>query len=194
MEGLAAGLAGVAVAFRPKVTTDMPVDLDRIAKVGREEFYGREARKANARFNPSGLASPCLKKDVIERILLELLGEGVDGPLDPMLEAVMEVHGGPEEIPFALKRRLFDYRMQRTFDVGTAIHEMEQQKYFGPSAQVLGHWRCSNCHREETSSLMPHPTKPCRNVVAVRNGKGKVIREIPQGEGCVAVHGVPLHR
>lgn len=175
MEGLVKGLAGFVTDFSPKVSLDVPVDLEAIAKIGRRAVYDREQREADGYFHPSKLASPCLKKDVIERILLEVFA---DKAADLKLESVIETYGR-DKVLFTIRGDSFDYKAHRAMDVGTAFHGMEQQKYFGPSGSVIGFWSCSNCHRLENRSLMPHPTKPCTNTVVVRGINNKPIRELP---------------
>jgi hypothetical protein len=174
MNGLSGGMAGIINGFRPKVITEMPVSLDAIAKEGRKLLFEKELRKADGKFHPSKLCSPCLKADVIERIILKLIEEDskekhAGAVLDnPTLRAAYDVYGGPEEVLVAIRNESFDYKSYRSMDAGTAIHEMEQQKYFGPSGKVLGFWKCSNCKTvvEEISHM---PESPCQNEVSVRS-------------------------
>ena len=178
MEGLTAGIVEVAGSFRPATMKNMPVDLDKIAKKGREIIYLSELKAADGRFHPSSLASPCLKKDVIERIILELIAKK-NKSKEPVLLAIRAKYGSDEALKKAIRSQQFDYKGQRAMDVGTAFHEMEQQKYFGPSGLVVGHWACSNCHRKLTKELKPMPTKPCTNVVNVLGATGTLVRTLP---------------
>lgn len=188
MNGLSGGMAGIVNGFRPKVTSEMPVSLDAIAKEGRKILFEKELRKADGKFHPSKLCSPCLKADVIERIILKLIEEDSKekdvmavmqklGPVgakpnavkaNPTLKAAYDVYGGPEEVLLAIRNESFDYKSYRSMDAGTAIHEMEQQKYFGPSGKVLGFWRCSNCGRV-IKEIAHRPEQPCQNEVSVRS-------------------------
>lgn len=54
----------------------------------------------------------------------------------------------------ALKHRLkikskekIDHRLQKTFDLGSALHWWIQNKWFGPWGYLVGHWRCVGCSK-----------------------------------------------
>jgi len=53
-----------------------------------------------------------------------------------------------------------DIRTQMIFDVGTALHEWWQEKYFGPMGVLKGKWRCARCGFKtdgmETMPKYPH--------------------------------------
>lgn len=175
MEGLVTGMAELADAFRPKVVTDLPVNLEQIAKAGRQILHQQEMREAEDAFFPSHLASPCLKQDVINRILLRTIRLKRK---TAMVTAMGEAYGVEAAMLPLVIGEAFDLSSARAMDVGSAFHEMEQQKYFGPSGRVLGRWECTNCGRliEERQT---HPEKPCNNVAEIRTCKGKIIRKRP---------------
>lgn len=176
MEGLLTGMANLVNAFRPRVVSDIPVDLERIAKAGRQIRFDQQKRVADDSFHPSQLASPCIKQDVINRVLLRLIKAKIE---DPMVKAMGAAYGVPGELlPRVISSEVFEISSARAMDVGTAFHTMEQQNYFGPSGQVLGRWECLNCGRiiEEPQT---HPTNSCNNVAEIRNHRGKIIRRRP---------------
>lgn len=38
-----------------------------------------------------------------------------------------------------------DHKLQRTFDIGSAVHWWLQNKWFGPWGTLVGIWKCSSC-------------------------------------------------
>ncbi len=138
------------------------VNLDEIAEQGRLSLWAQEHRKLDDVFHPSSLADPCMRFDVVR---LMVVAETWDYEKHRINLAVV-----PDPDP-----SLFDYTLHRKFDTGTALHEMEQNKYFGETPKLLGRWKCTSCgmtlHKPQ---LRP---EPCDNTVTVRYSSGKLQEE-----------------
>lgn len=150
MNPVSEGMAGFLNALLPPVCKKSTIDLDSLAKAGREILWAVEqaewARKESEGtfFHPSQLANPCMRFDVL-RHLSRIAGSGI------------KIESKPES---------FSYELQRKFDVGHALHDMEQQKYFRLlKDKVIGRWKCSCCGETvEKPCLCP---SPCGNHVKV---------------------------
>jgi hypothetical protein len=146
----------------PEPPRGAAMSLDEIAEEGRLVLWKKEQRKLDNKFHPSSLADPCMRFDVVR---LMLVAKAWDQKKNPINLRVV-----PDPDP-----SLFDYILHRRFDVGTALHEMEQGKYFGNTARLLGRWRCSSCGMTlHKAQLRP---EPCDNVVTVRYSNGKLQEE-----------------
>jgi len=153
MEELANTIGDFIGGLMPEPPRGAGVDLDRIAEQGRLSRWGREQRALTADFHPSSLSDPCMRFDVVRLMLVGKTWDHKKIPID------MQISPTPDA-------NLFDYVLHRRFDVGTALHEMEQNKYFGESPKLLGCWKCSCCGvTRDTVQLRP---QPCDNVVSVR--------------------------
>jgi len=151
MNPLSDGVAGFLNALLPPpIAKKSAIDLDSLAEKGRELLWMEEqvewAKKEaeGTSFHPSQLANPCMRFDVL-RHLSRVDGSGIE--IMPTTES-------------------FNYKLQRKFDVGHALHDMEQQKYFRLlKDKVIGRWRCSCCGTTiEKPQLTP---KPCVNSIRV---------------------------
>ena len=163
MNPLSDGVAGFLNALLPPpIAKKSAIDLDSLAEKGREllwmeeqvEWAKKEAESTS--FHPSQLANPCMRFDVL-RHLSRVDGSGIE--IMPTTES-------------------FNYKLQRKFDVGHALHDMEQQKYFRLlKDKVVGRWRCSNCH-SQIEEPVKQPPFPCPRVVTVTdpNGGKKITR------------------
>ena len=159
MKDLADTIGNFIGGLLPEPAKGSPVDLDEIAKDGRLSLWKAEQRKLDAAFHPSSLADPCMRFDVVR---LMLVGDWWDHKKNPI---ALQVSPIPDP-------NLFDYILHRRFDIGTALHEMEQNSYFGRTTSLLGRWECSSC------GMMLHKPQlrpePCDNVVTVRYANGKI--------------------
>jgi len=162
MEELANTLGDFIGGLLPEPPRSAMIDLDSIAEQGRLSLWGREQRDLTAAFHPSSLSDPCMRFDVVR---LMLVGKTWDHEKFPIN---MQISPTPDA-------NLFDYVLHRRFDVGTALHEMEQNKYFGESPKLLGRWRCSCCGVTRHTA-QPRP-QPCDNVVSVRYANGVLVED-----------------
>ncbi len=132
------------------------INLDEIAEEGRLDLWSEEHRKLDDAFHPSSLSDPCMRFDVVRLMVFRKTWDYEKHEVDLAVK--------PEPDP-----ELFDYILHRRFDVGTALHEMEQNKYFGRTPKLLGRWLCRNCnqilHQPQT-----RPNRRCVNMVRVQKG------------------------
>ncbi len=70
-------------------------------------------------------------------------------------QRVLVKRDGIKEKPFKVTPRL-----QRVFDVGSAMHAWYHDKYLGPAGVLWGRWKCSRCHRMEWG-FMPRDKCEC---------------------------------
>jgi hypothetical protein len=164
MKELADAIGGLVKATMPAPPAQASIDLDAIARRGRLNLWKKEMRVLDDKFHPSQLADPCMRYDVVRLMVVADAWDYYKYGID--LKA-----GQPDPDP-----ALFDYILHRRFDVGTALHEMEQNKYFGGApGQLLGRWRCRSCGVIRWK-ITPLPD-PCTNVVTVRYESGKMVEE-----------------
>lgn len=162
MKALADTLGEFIGGLLPEPPKGTDVDLDEIARQGRLHLWTGEQRKLDDVFHPSSLSDPCMRFDVVR---LMVVHEKWDQEKNPVKLRVI-----PDPDP-----ELFDYILHRRFDTGTALHEMEQNKYFGTTPRLLGRWRCTSCGiTRHKAQLRP---EPCDNVVSVRYASGKLVEE-----------------
>jgi len=162
MKELADVIGNFIGGLLPKPPRGAGINLDEIAEQGRLQVWEREQRKLDANFHPSSLSDPCMRFDVVRLMLVGGVWDQKKNPID------LRILPNPDT-------SLFDYILHRRFDVGTALHEMEQNKYFGETPSLLGRWRCTSCgmtlHKPQ---LRP---QPCDNMVSVRYASGKLQEE-----------------
>jgi hypothetical protein len=159
MEKLADTIGEFIGGLLPEPPRVSLVAMDEIAKEGRLRLWRREQRKLDANFHPSSLSDPCMRFDVVRLMVVGKTWDQEENPVD------LRVVPDPDD-------SLFDYILHRRFDIGTALHEMEQTKYFGETPRVLGRWQCTSCGQMlHTPQLRPDP---CENVVTVRYSNGKL--------------------
>lgn len=53
------------------------------------------------------------------------------------------------------KTERIDARLQRIFDIGTAVHEFIQNHWFGAWGYLWGHWHCLGCGKKVEKSFKP---------------------------------------
>jgi hypothetical protein len=162
MKELADTIGAFIGGLLPEPPRGAGVSLDEIAEEGRLGLWIKEHRKLDAAFHPSQLADPCMRFDVVRLMVVGKIWDQKKNPVE------LRVIQKPDP-------SLFDYILHRRFDTGTALHEMEQGKYFGRTPKILGRWRCSCCGiTRHKPQLLP---APCDNVVTVRYASGKLIEE-----------------
>lgn len=153
MEDMGRVLGEFIRTMKPDEAVVPLVDLWRLAPAARSRLARTEFRPPTKDFHPSSLCDPCMRFDVMQHMI-------VDG------------HPGAAKFAnlFRWREEDFNFKLQRKFDAGTALHEMEQGKYYSHAEHVIGRWRCSNCG--EISKIGPRPTA-CRNrVIVFKDGQG----------------------
>jgi len=163
MKDLADTLGEFIGGLLPEPPLAADINLDEIAEAGRLDLWRKEQRKLDANFHPSSLSDPCMRFDVVR---LMVVGKTWDNEKHPI---AMTINPDPDP-------NLFDYILHRRFDTGTALHEMEQDRYFGRTPKLLGWWRCTSCNRI-VRTAQTRPKDRCDNIVTVRYPNGKLAEE-----------------
>lgn len=162
MKELADAIGEFIGGLLPEPPRGAGANLDEIAEQGRLELWFKEHRKLDDVFHPSSLADPCMRFDVVRLMVVAKTWDYKKYGIDLAVR--------PEPDP-----ALFDYILHRRFDTGTALHEMEQNKYFGATPKILGRWRCRNCNQ-----ILEHPQirpeKACTNRVWVKKKDEEIQR------------------
>lgn len=102
--------------------------------------------------------SPVISKakpfDILEVIKERLTSERVNGvPLpDDYYRVSSLVRLCPRQEVLRLRHKVIskekiDHKLQKTFDIGSALHWWIQNKWFGPWGYLVGHWRCIGCSK-----------------------------------------------
>lgn len=148
----------------PTMPTRGSIDLDTIAMRGRLHLWQQSVRELDDRFHPSSLSDPCMRFDVVRLMVVKGLWDYDKHDIELRV-------GKPTPDP-----SLFDYNLQRKFDIGTALHKVEQDWYFGGRpGQLVGRWVCRSCGTTRWS-ITTRPT-PCTNSVTVRREDGILVDE-----------------
>ena len=156
MKGFAEILGSLIVGLMPEPPKKASIDLDHIAMNGRLYLWSKEHRNLDDVFHPSSLSDPCMRLDVVRLMVVAKVWS-------------YEEHGINLTVIPNPDSSLFDYILHRRFDTGTALHEMEQNKYFGAiPGKLLGRWRCTNCGVIE-HQIQIRPA-PCNKWVRIYEG------------------------